>query len=115
MLKAAIVGVSLLLAQAAPSFSQDYSSETSQRTGVLTESKVAQLKARLRLTAEQEPLWQPVEAALRAHARARSSASEVYSVMGTAMPLIQTLSFGQKRSAASFARSLGITNVASLF
>jgi hypothetical protein len=81
----------------------------------VTESKVVQLRARLRLTAEQLPLWQPVEAALRYHARAGSSASQVQSVMGTAGPLIQTLTLGQKRSAMAFARSLGITNVASMF
>ena len=117
MLKAAIVGVSLLVAgHAAPAFSQEiYGNETSQRAGVVTEGKVSQLRSRLRLTAEQLPLWQPVEAALRYHARAGSSASQVQSVMGTAGPLIQTLTLSQKRSAASFARSLGITNVASMF
>lgn len=119
MLKAAIVGVSLLAAgQVVPATAQDYygaENSGSQRVGAVTESKVSQLKARLRLSAEQEPLWRPVEAALRQHARAGSSASQVQSVMGMAGPLIQTLTMGQKRSAASFARSLGITNVASMF
>ena len=119
MLKAAIIGVSLLtIGQFGPAMAQDYyGSEAagSPRAGAVTDSKVSQLKARLRLSAEQLPLWQPVEAALRQHARAGSSASQVQSVMGMAGPLIQTLTIGQKRSAASFARSLGITNVASMF
>ena len=118
MLKAAIVSVALLAAlNVVPAKAQDSYGEarSSERAGVVTESKVSQLRARLRLTADQLPLWQPVEAALRYHARAGSSASQVQSVMGTAQPLIQTLTAGQKRSAAAFARSLGISNVASMF
>jgi hypothetical protein len=122
MLKTAIVGASLLVGTIAPALSQDnygssYRSEasaTAPRTGAVSEARVSQLKARLRLTADQEPLWRPVEAALRQHARAGSSASEVQGVLGMAMPLIQTLSLSQKRSAAAFARSLGIS-VASAF
>ena len=117
MLKAAIVAVSLLTAaHAGPAVAQgSYSEAATGQRGVVTESKVAQLRARLRLTAEQLPLWQPVEAALRYHARAGSSTAEVQSVLGTAQPLIQTLTAAQKRSAAAFARSVGISNVASMF
>jgi zinc resistance-associated protein len=100
----------------------------------LTPGKIAQLKAVLKLTAAQQRLWYPVEAALRALVRAHASNEEtevglvhrararvtgltldvvaVHRLASVAQPLIDSLDEGQKRDGMTFVRSIG---VASLF
>lgn len=99
---------------------------------VLTSARIARIKSVLRLTAEQERHWPPVEAALRAimrhQVRAESGGDDaVHPVAGAvdagllrrlssvAMPLIMSLGDDQKRNAFAVARSMGLAEVAASF
>lgn len=95
--------------------------------GVLTGAEIARIKSRLRLTPEQEPHWRPLEPLLRdigqqqmANVRASKGAdvalssemtSRLYTVAG---PLLNTLRPDQKDELRRLARSMGLTNVASM-
>lgn len=100
-------------------------------------SRIAQFKAALRLTVEQERHWPAVEAALRdiirrhesdeAHAgglmqrigdRAASvmlSAGALKRLVAAAQPLIKSLDNDQRRGALQLARNMGFGEVASKF
>lgn len=93
--------------------------------GVMTASEVARIKASLRLTSEQEPLWRPVEAVLRDIGKQQmvqirnGSKPEVDSqamqrVYWAAQSLLATLQPAQKEQVRRLARSMGYTSVASL-
>ena len=94
-------------------------------TVVVTEGKIARLRAALRLTAEQMAHWRPVEAALRAAIREQRQADgwvhkvrdRVSGYAGSAMalqqayaaagPLIATLDEHQRQSGRSALRAMG--------
>jgi hypothetical protein len=103
---------------------------------VVKEAHIARLKTTLNLTAEQRPLWAPVEAALRDIARqSRDEASaggvvqrfsdRASSVAGNAMrlrrlavaarPLIAALDDSQRRDALTLARHFGFERFVTAF
>jgi len=90
---------------------------------VVTEGQIAQFKAVLNLTAEQEPYWTRVELVLRDIARRQRSADAADSLdtaslrrlVASAIPLFKRLAAEQKRDAIKLSRSLGITSLAFAF
>jgi hypothetical protein len=92
---------------------------------VVTEGKIARLRAALRLTAEQVAHWRPVEAALRAAIREQregggmihrvrdrvsgyaGSAMALQQAYAAAGPLIATLDEHQRQSGRSALRAMG--------
>jgi hypothetical protein len=92
---------------------------------VVTEGKIARLRAALRLTAEQVQHWRPVEAALRAAIREQrqaegwvhkvrdrvsnyaGSAMALQQAMSAAGPLIASLDERQRQSGRNALRSMG--------
>ena len=95
---------------------------------VVTEGKIARLRAALRLTGEQMQHWRPVEAALRAAIRAQhqteeqdgwvqkvrtrvrgyaSNAMALQQAMSAAGPLIASLDERQRQSGRNALRSMG--------
>jgi len=103
------------------------STASAQESVVVTEGKIARLRAALRLTGEQLQHWRPVEAALRAaireqrseqnegfvqkvRARARdyaSGAAALHQALSAAGPLIASLDDKQKQSGRNALRSMG--------
>ncbi len=109
---------------------------TSRSNNVLTEAQIASIKRRLNLTAEQERMWPPVEAALRKivytksamnpHTRGPQSngspiayidptSAEVRQLKAAALPLIMRLNDQQKREVKMLAYVMGLEAVASQF
>jgi hypothetical protein len=109
---------------------------TSRSNNVLNDAQIASIRRRLNLTAEQERMWPPVEAALRKivytksamspHTRgAQSSGSptvyidptsaEVRQLKAAALPLITRLNDEQKREVKMLAYVMGLEAVASQF
>jgi hypothetical protein len=98
----------------------------SKEPGGLTAAQVARIKTNLRLTADQEEYWRPVEQALLEIARDVASqknggrnritiSAEVSQrLYWTAGPLIMSLREDQRREARNLARSMGLERVASL-
>ena len=93
--------------------------------GVLTMAEIARVKARLRLSPDQEPLWRPVEAELRKVGRMQMALidagrkpdvpqSALQPLGQVAMPLFQTLRPDQKEQVRVLARKMGYGNVASM-
>jgi hypothetical protein len=101
---------------------------------VLNDAQIASVKARLKLTSEQERMWPPVEVALRnlsyekgAFARARSARDgdriasidldgpEVQQLKKAVVPLIARLSEDQKREVKSLAHVMGLDGVVASF
>jgi hypothetical protein len=90
---------------------------------VLTSAHIARIKAVLKLNAQQETLWPPVEAALREiirHQHGTSASGEIESAQmqrlgAAAYPLIMSLGEDQKRSAMVLARSMGLEKLAGSF
>ena len=94
---------------------------------LLSDTQIAGIKGRLKLTAAQEAYWPNVEAALRAVARKihdRKQASgttppidpqsaEVAQLRSAAMPLLGQLREDQKREVRALARIIGLEAVAS--
>ncbi len=92
---------------------------------VLTPSEIRRLKLSLRLTAEQEPYWPPVEAVLTeigaqqmALARAGQNTADAFSgttfrIYSAARPLIGLLREDQKAQIRNRARAMGLDSVAS--
>ena len=92
---------------------------------IVTEGKIARLRAALRLTAEQMAHWRPVEAALRAAIREQRESdgwvhkvrNKVSGYAGSAMalqqayaaagPLISTLDENQRQSGRNALRQMG--------
>jgi hypothetical protein len=100
---------------------------TSRYRGVLTSAEIVRVKSSLRLTAEQERAWPPVETALaemgrqqialiRRGQQPRISPTDwppgrLYAAAG---PLLQTLRPDQKEAVRRLCRSLGFEGVASM-
>lgn len=99
---------------------------------VVNDAMIASIKRRLRLTAEQEKLWVPVEAALRklTYTRAAMNPSrgqsgpipyidpashELQELKAAALPLIARLNDGQKREVKDIVHVMGLEAVASQF
>lgn len=101
-------------------------------------AKLAQAKAALRLTSEQERHWPRVEAILRDIMRRQAAAEEgasgnavyrlgaraadavvsaaaIRRLISAAQPLIRSLDDGQKREAITMARAMGLGHVAASF
>jgi hypothetical protein len=147
MWKAALVGALALAMTGSFASAQDLASNsasTGQRYALQSggngevESKIAQAKATLRLTPEQEKHWPRVAAALRdVSARMNNveeasaggfvqrmgsragdfvlSASAIKRLVSAAQPLIKSLDGEQRRSALNMARSMGLASVAARF
>jgi hypothetical protein len=98
---------------------------------VVNDAMIASIKRRLRLTAEQEKLWQPVEAALRKITYTRAAMNpqrgsgatayidpaspELQELKAAALPLILRLNDGQKREVKDIVHVMGLEAVASEF
>jgi hypothetical protein len=90
--------------------------------GRLTIGQIAQIKHRLRLSAEQEEYWKPVEAMLvgmvkkqaRAGGKVALTAVEMQNLYWTAGPLVMRLRDDQKQESRNLARAMGLETVASL-
>jgi len=89
---------------------------------VMTEGRIAQFKATLNITSEQEPYWTRVELVLRDIARRqRATAADAVDtgtlqrLVASAVPLFKRLDTDQKREAIRLARSLGISSLAFAF
>ena len=88
---------------------------------VVTDGHIAQFKAVLNLTPQQERYWSPVEARLRDIARRQHATAATLDygslrrLIASAMPLFRRLDSEQKREATALARSLGISSLASAF
>ena len=150
MWKAALVGALALTTTGSFVSAQDLATNSAQGSQRYTlqsadggqsaevESKIAQAKATLRLTPEQEKHWPRVAVALREvsarknnveeasaggfvqkmSARAGEfvlSASAVKRLVSAAQPLIKSLDDDQKRNALNMARSMGLASVAARF
>jgi len=88
---------------------------------VMTEGRIAQFKATLNITSEQEPYWTRVELVLRDIARRQRTEADALDtatlrrLVASAIPLFKRLAAEQKREAIKLARSLGITSLAFAF
>lgn len=94
---------------------------------VLNDAMILSIKRRLRLTADQEKLWLPVEAALRKLVYSRAALNPQHGqgpvpfidpassedLKTAALPLIVHLNEGQKREVRDIAHVMGLTAVAS--
>jgi hypothetical protein len=87
---------------------------------VVGHAEMAQFRSALNLTADQEPYWARIEAAVRDIARRQNAAaatldgSAIKRLVSAAMPLFRRLDAEQKGKAMALARSLGISSLASL-
>jgi len=98
-------------------------------SNVLNDAQIASIKARLRLTSEQERYWPAVEAALRnitykkdgSHntigklASVDPNSPAVQQLKAAAMPLLTSFSDGQKSEVRQLARLMGLEQVAQSF
>ena len=88
---------------------------------VLTDARIAECRAMLKLSAGQEQYWAPIEATLRDIARRANAPGAALDdksrkrLLAVAMPLFQTLGPEQKRALISLAHSLGLLRVAFTF
>ena len=102
---------------------------------VITEGHIVKLRAALRLTPAQQPLWAPVEAALTDLARQQArgdaagftykltdrssaiaaTANQLRRLKVVAMPLINSLNDNQKLEAMAFAQAMGLQHLATAF
>ncbi|MFL5002971.1 MAG: hypothetical protein ACJ8DX_14600 [Xanthobacteraceae bacterium] len=88
---------------------------------VVTDGRIVEFKAMLKLSADQEQYWVPVEATLRDIARRRNVAATTLDdkslkrLLASAMPLLRRLDPEQKRDLMALARSLGIFSLAIAF
>ena len=99
---------------------------------VVSHAQIARLKSALRLTADQEHLWRPVEASLRAMARLQDqyrvasvdgfvastksrlsgytlNAANMYRLKSAAQPLIGRLNDEQKHAGMQVLQSMGVS------
>jgi outer membrane protein W len=99
---------------------------------VVSHAQIAHLKSALRLTADQEHLWRPVEASLRAMARQQQqyrvasadgyvdksqsrlsgyalNAAHLYRLKSAAQPLIGRLNDDQKHAGMQVLQSMGVS------
>jgi len=118
-----------------PSWAIQRAPRRSEHHGVmLTDAQIANIKARLRLTPDQERMWPAVEAALRniAYARARDAhrrgasagtrlagldpnGAEVEDLKSAAIPLIMSFNDEQKNEVRNLAHTMGLDQLASEF
>lgn len=108
------------------------SRSSARSPNVVNDAMIASIRRRLKLTAEQEKLWPPVEAALRKivytraaltsrHGRAGATAyidpdsPEVQELKVAALPLLMRLNEAQKREVRELAYVMGLQAVASQF
>jgi hypothetical protein len=109
----------------APETTFQPSKEIRRYDGVLTPSEISRVRNTLRLTADQQPYWPPVEAALREIGRqqmaqvnsgkkAEVEASSVQRLYLAAQPLIGIMRPDQKEQVRRLARSLGYASYASM-
>jgi hypothetical protein len=87
---------------------------------VVMDRRIAEFKAMLKLSADQERYWVPVEAMLREMSRRPAAAAaldgaSVNQLLASALPLFQRLDPEQKRQLIAIARSLGILSLAVAF
>jgi hypothetical protein len=144
MWKAALVSVLALTATGSFASAQELASNSGYRYTLQSqgngevESKIAQAKASLNLTPEQEKHWPRVEIALRDVAARKNNVEEasaggfvqkmsaragemvlnaasVKRLVAAAQPLIRSLREDQKRQALAMARSMGLGSVAERF
>ena len=86
---------------------------------VVGNAQLAQFKAVLNLTADQERYWAAIEATVHDIARRQNASVATLDLMSLkrlvacAMPLFRRLDAEQKREAMALARSLGISSLAS--
>jgi hypothetical protein len=128
-MKKAVFAGAVALAMMGPLFVSEHGfgpSIASAQEVVVTEGKIARLRAALRLTGEQLHHWRPVEAALRAAIREQrgesggwvhkvreqvngyaGSAMALQRAMSAAGPLIASLDERQRESGRSALRSMG--------
>jgi len=127
-MKKAVFAGAIALAMMGPLFVSEHGfgpATASAQDVVVTEGKIARLRAALRLTGEQIQHWRPVEAALRAAIREQREAQglvqkvrdHVASYAGSAMalqramsaagPLIASLDERQRESGRNALRSMG--------
>jgi len=142
MRKVGIAGaVALVLLNSSAAFAQSQNggarAQRAAQNQALVDSRIAQFKASLRLTAEQEKLWPPVEAAIRdavaqyqaedsratgliqwmstqAHA-ASGEAAYVRRAVAASQPLVRTLDAEQRREGLKTAKSMGLGSFAAAF
>jgi hypothetical protein len=67
-----ISGASLAVAQSSPPADAPRSRPSAEDAAALTDARIAALRTGLKLSAEQEKLWPPVESAIRALAKQRA-------------------------------------------
>jgi hypothetical protein len=141
MLKAALVGAIALATVGSSSLvladEGDGGGRSALQSGiVLTHSQIARFKSVLKLTPAQEQFWPAVEQAFRDMLRQQPSdetsrgfvqgisnravavavsAVALKRLASAAYPLIRSLDDGQKQSAMSLARAMGLESVASAF
>jgi hypothetical protein len=134
MIKAALAGAVALATLGSLTISQEGigTAPAAAQEVVVSHAQIARLKSALRLTAEQEHLWRPVEASLRAMARdqqqyrvasadgfvertqARLSgyalnATSLYRLKTAAQPLIGRLDDEQKYAGMQVLQSMGVS------
>ena len=135
MMKAALAGALALVAVGMMPASADSIAYRGGASVSIGEGEIAQAKAALRLTPEQERHWPRVAAALRSLSRqmarassddegfvqnvragaaaAAAKANGARRLLAAAMPLIRTLDAEQKQTARSMVRALGYGHLAS--
>ena len=127
---ALFLGSSLALADSGAAFPPDVPAKYET---VMSSGHVAKLKAVLKLTAEQEPLWPAIDRAFREISQSQAASPgfvqgikqrvaqvalnslALRRLATAAQPLIRTLSDEQKQNALQFARSMGLHSVALAF
>ena len=142
MRKVGIAGaLALVLLSSSVAFAQSPNggarAQRAAQNQALVDSRIAQFKASLRLTAEQEKLWPPVEVAIRdaaaqyqaedsratgliqwmstqAHA-ASGEAAYVRRAVAASQPLVRTLDMEQRRDGLKIAKSMGLGSFAAAF
>jgi hypothetical protein len=88
---------------------------------MLTDARIAECKAMLKLSADQERYWVPIEVTLRDIARRPNATratlddKSLKRLLALAMPLFQRLDPEQKRDLMTLARSLGLFRLALAF
>lgn len=118
-----------------PRWATDRAPRRSEHHGfMLTDAQIANIKARLHLSPDQERMWPAVEAALRniAYARARDAqrrgasagtrlagldptGAEVEDLKSAAIPLIMSFNDEQKNEVRNLAHTMGLDQLASEF
>jgi len=117
MIRAALASALMLAAVGGMPVSAEPIQARSEQKLVLTESHIAQAKAALQLTPEQERHWPRVASALRSFSRQGGGAvaqlNGARKVIAAAGPLLRSLDPYQRQTAMSMVRSLGFGHLMS--